>query len=462
VSAITFHPADLEPSRAYRRTYVTRLRRTRIDATVLICILICLLTLIPSNLIVPGMTDLARPALLVGFVLFFWWVLVQLTSHLAMLGPQPMRWMVLVFLIGILVSYAAGYLRSLTSIEANGADRMMMFFAILCGIILVLADGVPNWLRLQVILRVLVGCAVFMSLVALIEFALAIDVTKYLQIPGLSPKGFTSDFEIRGAGIRVASTTSHYIELAATLAIILPFAIHFALFGLDRRARQLGLLATILVTAGVLTTISRTGILAIALMLLVLIPVWTWRMRYNALCIGIGLLGMLTVAKPSMVVTLFQLFDQPDDNPAFTVREDRYPLVWHYFYQHPWLGRGTGTYIAPQYQILDNQWLSTLISNGIVGVATMAALHITAIVLASLALRRASNLADKHLCAAMVATQLIAIGVAGTFDSLSFSTYATVMALTIGMCATVWRLTHPHRAIRTAVPRWFLAPTRSS
>jgi hypothetical protein len=368
-----------------------------------------------------------------------------------------MRWAVLIFFIAILISYAAGYLRSLTMIEANGADRTMMFFAIVCGTILVLADGVPNWLRLNVILKVFVACGLFMALVALIQFSLKIDPTKYLMVPGLQPKGFVSDFEVRGAGIRVASTTSHYIELAASLSTILPFAIHFALFGQDQRTRRFGLTATIIIAAGNLTTISRTGILGIGLMLIPLIPVWTWRMRYNGLWFGFSLLAGLTVAKPSMVVTLFNLFDSPDDNPAFTVREDRYPLVWHYFYQHPLIGRGTGTYLAPQYQILDNQWLGFLISNGILGIVTIGGLFITAIVLAGLALRRASNLADRHLCACMVATQLIAIGVWGTFDALSFTTYAMCMAISTGMCGTVWRLTHPARAVRTATPRWFLS-----
>jgi hypothetical protein len=78
-------------------------------------------------------------------------------------------------------------------------------------------------------------------------------------------------------------------------------------------------------------------------------------------------------------------------------------------------------------------------------------------VLAGLALRRASNPTDRHLCACMVATQLIAIGVWGTFDALSFTTYAMCMAICTGMCATVWRLTHPARAVRTATPRWFLS-----
>jgi polysaccharide biosynthesis protein PslJ len=51
---------------------------------------------------------------------------------------------------------------------------------------------------------------------------------------------------------------------------------------------------------------------------------------------------------------------------------------------------------------------------------------------------------------------VMAIAVAGTFDSLSFMTYATILALTLGMCGTVWRLTHPARTVSTSTTRWFL------
>jgi hypothetical protein len=436
--------------------YVTRRRHTAVDATFLISVTIVLITLIPYNLILPGMTDLGRPGLVVGLVLFCWWVLVRFTSYLAVIGPQPMRWAVLVFFVSLLLSYAVGYLRSLTSIEANGADRMILFFAILSGIILIAADGLPNWLRLRVVLRVLVVCGAIMAVIALVEFATGFSIASHITIPGLSPKGFSAGFEVRGNGIRVASTTSHYIELAATLGLILPVAIHFAMFGQTRRGRLLGLVGCIVITAGNLTTISRTGVFALALMVVVLFPVWGWRMRYNTAGMALVLLTCLTVIKPGFVVTLSRLFDSPSDNPAFTVRQARYPLVWHYFAERPWLGRGTGTYIWPQYQILDNQWLATLISNGAIGVATLLGLHLTALVLGVLAMRRSSTIADKHLCAALVSTQLIAIGVAGTFDSLSFSTYAVIMALTIGLCGAVWRLTHPARSVRTSTTRWFL------
>ncbi len=447
---------DLEPSLVYGRTYVSRRRPTHIDAAALLSALVILITMIPARLIVPGMTDLGRPGLVVGFVLFLWWMLAHISPRLVMTGPQPLRWAFLGFFVSLVISYAVGFMRGLTSMESGGADRTMLYFCVFGGAVLTAADGVPNWLRLRGLLKVLVTCSAIVAAIGLVEYTVKIDLTQYMTIPGLQAKGWTPTLEARGGGVRVASTTNHYIELAAFLATALPFAVHFAMFSQRPRRRQLALLATALIGGCIAATISRTGMLALGIMAMVLFPVWSWRMRYNVLTATVGLLAVLGAGSPGLVRTLFHLFDNPADNPAFTVRQARYPLAFHYIAQRPWLGRGTGTWIAPQYQIMDNQWLDTLISNGVLGAVALAGLHITGIVLAGLAWRRSTTVEDRHLCAALVSTQLIGLAVAGTFDSFSFMTYATTLALTLGLCGTVWRLTHPARTVRTSTTRWFL------
>jgi hypothetical protein len=355
-----------------------------------------------------------------------------------------------------LLSYAAGYMRGLTTIEANGADRAMLFACVLAGIALGAADGIANWRRFRVVVDFLVWCAAIVAAIGVIQNVTGFDIVSYLDFPGLEAKYVAIGFEARGGGIRVASTTAHYIELAALLAMTMPFAIHVARFSRERWRRRLGLFCTVIIAAGVGATISRTGILAIGLMVLILFPVWSWRMRYNVAVMGVGLVAVLAVMSPAIVTTLFTLFDNPSSNPAFTVRAARYPLLFQYVAERPLLGRGTGTWLAPQYQIMDNQWLDTLVSNGVLGVIVLAGLHFTGIVLAFLALRRSTSEEDRHVCAALISTQVIAIAVAGTFDSLSFSTYAAIMALTLGLCGTVWRLTHTRRTVRTSTARWFL------
>jgi O-antigen ligase len=456
VTAVALQQSDLESARVASRTYVSRRRASKVDAATIICVMIALLTLFPARYIVPGMTDLGRPALIVGLLIFAWWVTVRFTPHLVLPGPQPIRWALLAFAVSMLVSYAVGQLRGLTTMEANGADRALLFLAIFAGTALGAADGIANMVRLNRVLTVLVACGAVMALIGLIQFAFSYDLTAVFTIPGLESKREVLGVEERGGGVRVASTATHYIELATVLATILPFGIHQAMFATTRRRRRLAILASALLAAGVLTTISRSGILAIVIVVLVLVPAWNWRQRYNFLAFATILAGALTIAKPGLVRTISRLFDDPSNNPAFTVRQERYPLVWYYVSQRPWLGRGTGTYLAPQYQILDNQWLAFLISNGIVGVVAILAMHITAIAAAVAARRRAATDELRHLCTVLVSTQLIALAVAGTYDSMSFLTYAILVALTLGLCGTVWRLTHPSEQVRTATPRWFV------
>ncbi|MEU4695276.1 O-antigen ligase family protein [Actinoplanes sp. NPDC023714] len=445
--------ADLEPSFVGSRTYATRRRFMRLDAGVLLSLMICLLTLIPASLILPGMTDVGRPALVVALLMWFWWIAAKLNPNLVMVGPNPIRFAVLAYVVAMLVSYAVGFLRGLSVMEANGADRALLMMLAFTGVILIMADGLPNWERLNGVLRVFVWCSAFMAVVAMFQAVLKLDVTQYLMVPGLQPKGYMPDFETRGAAIRVASTTGHYIEMSACMAVALPLAIHFARFSVEKWRRRLFLVAALLVAAAIPLTISRTGVVAAGIALAAMLPVWGWRMRYNIFAMGVGLMGVLMVAKPGLLGTIRDLFTGANEDTSIQARTDRYGMVGHYFAQRPWLGRGTGTWIPPQYQILDNQWLTLALNGGILGVAALAALHVTAITLTVMAWRRSGSEEQRHLCAALISAQLGALFVAAFFDSLSFSTYATVISLMIGACATVWRFTHPSHEVRTSRSR---------
>ena len=193
----------------------------------------------------------------------------------------------------------------------------------------------------------------------------------------------------------MASTTNHYIEMAAYLALVLPFAVHYAIF--TKRRKWLPITAAVIILAGIASTISRTGIIAIAIMLLSLAPLWTWRMRYNIAAVVTILMAGAVAASPKLINTLIHLFDNPTQNSSIAVRYQRYPLAFRYIGERPWFGRGTGTWVAPMYQIMDNQWLETLLSNGFVGAAAYAGLHITAITLAAKALKPASSALPGHI-----------------------------------------------------------------
>ncbi len=455
MSLQTVHPTDLEPSRVAARTYATRRRVTRIDVVVCLSVTICLLYILPGTLIVPNLTYAGRPALLLSLGLFCWWVLSRLNPRLTMTGSQPIRWAALAYLGATLLSYLAGLLRGLPTTEANAQDFAVLLILQALGLMLVAADGLPNWERLTGMLRVLMWCAAFMSVVGILQAILAVDITQYFAVPGLELKGGTIGFSERGAGqqFRVAGTATHYIEFGAVTALALPFAIHFARFAHERRTRRMAAVAAVLIAAAVPLSISRTGILALVLAMIVMAPIWNWRTRYNFLIVAIVLGGAFMVVRPGLLGTLrYMFFATAEEDPSIEGRTQDYTLVWHWFSQRPLLGRGPNTLIPQLYNgiVLDNQWLYTLVTGGVLGVLAFAGVHITAITLARIAMKRSHRAEEQHLCAALISTQVISIVVAGTVDSLYFTTFSMTVALLTGVCGAAWRLTHPARTIRTS------------
>jgi O-antigen ligase len=322
-------------------------------------------------------------------------------------------------------------------------------------VILVVADGLPNWARLTLVLKALVVCGSVMAVIGLLQSIAKLDLTQYVVIPGLQMKGWVPAQDTRGVAARVASTTMHYIEFSAVMAMVLPLGIHLARFSPDRRQRRRYAVLAVLIAAAVPMAISRTGIVALVVELAVMFVVWSWRFRYNMIVTAGFLLAGFAVIKPGLIGTIRNLFTNAGEDSSVTARTERYALVGHYFAQRPWLGRGTGTWIPPQYQILDNQWLALALSGGIVGVVALATLHIMASTLAVIAWRRAVTEEDRHLCAALLSSQVVAILVGYFFDSLSFTTYATVLSVMVGLCGAAWRFTHPSRTIRTSTTRWY-------
>jgi O-antigen ligase len=293
-----------------------------------------------------------------------------------------------------------------------------------------------------------------MAGIGLVQFLFAIDVTAYIQVPGLVLKGDLIGFAERGTGFyRVSSTATHYIEFSTVMAIGVPFAIHTARFAHHPLARQLATVATVLMAAAIPATLSRTGILALAVALLAMMFAWDWRTRFNIGVPAVGLLAVLAVVQPGLLGTIRSLFTGIGNDPSIQGRTEDYGIVFAYFYERPWLGRGPGTFVPELYIILDNEWLQHMVNSGIVGLAALIGLILTSLTLSIIAFRRATRPEDKHLCMCLVAVQLIGVVSNSTFDAFGFTTYSTMLAVCTGAAGAMWRFTHPARQVRSATTR---------
>jgi O-antigen ligase len=453
VTAGTARPFDLEPSHLRDHTYATRQRQRLIDVSALIGLMILTLFLLPSALVAPQLSTAGRPALLLGLLLTGIWGFSKLHPELSVRGPQPIRWAVAAWLVALLLSYAAGQSRGLAEVEANSTDLSMLYYLVFCGIVLICADGIPTRQRLDDLLRMLVWSGAVMALIALVQALLEFDLTQYIQLPGFEFHHDLIGFEQRAGFERIASTTGHYIELSAVMAITLPFAIHVARFAPTRLVRQLAAIAGLLIAITIPLTLSRTGILAALVMAVTMLPAWSWRVRFNLAVVAFGLVAVAILGRPGFMGTVWSLFTEWSEDNSIQGRTGRYEIVYEFFQERPWLGRGPGTFVPDLYLILDNQWLGVLVSSGLVGVAGLLALHFTAIGLAWKTIRRSTDPADRHLATCLLTTQVIAVVGAGTFDSFAFSTFATTVAICIGFTGALWRLSHRSPEVRSTGAR---------
>jgi O-antigen ligase/polysaccharide polymerase Wzy-like membrane protein len=424
-------------------TYTTQQRRHLVDVGFLVCTMIVVLSVIPSPLAVPSFSELGHPGTLIALFIFGVWCLSRTHPRLATHGPQPLRWAVFFFFTSVLASYASGLMRGMSSIEDNAAVRAIIGTFALVGIMLALADGVHQRERIDSIIRVMLVGGAIIGIIGIMQAVLLFDITQYIQIPGLVYHGNLNGLEARGSLYRVASTTGHYIEFSTVMALLLPFAVHMARFSPSRPMRQWCGIAGAVMFLALPIALSRTGIVALAVALIVMVPAWSWRMRFNLVVPSIGLLIVLIFAMPGLLGTLLGLFDNWDNDASVQGRDEDWGLI----VERGWLdghwifGRGQGTFIPTEYTWLDNQWLQQLVGGGIVGVAALASLHLAAIVVSAIAYRRATQLADRHLCACLIAAQMVAIGVGFTFDSLGFRTYAFFIAVLTGLAGAMWRIT---------------------
>lgn len=454
MTALDLHPLDLDPTLVERRTYATRRRRHLFDVGALLTLTAALAMLIPTHLVIPQATGgIGRPAAALGLALGAGWFLAKFHPRLAVRGPQPLRWAAACYLTAILLAYAAGQVRGLTTLESGGADRALIATLVFLGIVLTCADGLPNRARMDDLMRAVVWLGAAMATIGLIQFAFRFNIVAYIDIPGLvSHREEALGFRARGGAdlVRVASTAGHYIEFSTVMAMALPFGLHVARFGHTRLVRQCAVVAALLMATAIPVTLSRSGIIALFAGLVLLAFFWPPRMRFNVAVMAVGLMAVLMVVRPGLLGTLRSLFTNLGNDPSIEGRTDDYEVVAAYLAERPLFGRGPGTFIPTVYRYLDNEWLMHLITAGVVGTAALAALHITAIVLAATAYRRARHAADRHLCACLIAVQVMAMLVAGTFDSMAFTTHTILLALLTGAAGAMWRFTHPARQVRSA------------
>lgn len=461
------HPAEVSTDAGLHRggdtqtpAGTTRRRAWRLvpDVTALVTLFLALQFLIPARLVISGLGSAGRPSNLIGLGLFLL-VLASLLQPAASGRSrlrQPVTWIVVVFAVAQLVTYAAGVDRGLPGGETRSADRWLLLIFAMVGVALAVAWEVPRG-RLLVLLRRLTGFAGAMALVGLIQGVTGFNPVQYVSLPGLTLNANIIGISSRGGLPRVAGTAAHYIELGVVSAMILPLAIHFLVFARSRRQQLSSLLVCFLLLAGMAFSLSRSAILSFAVAMLVLLLGWSWRWRLQATLVGLLLGVVLFVASSRWVETMLLLFTGSGEDPSIQTRLQDYPIVLSYFVERPWLGRGAGTFGPDDYVLLDNQYLGAVASSGLVGLLALVLLYVGPVMVGLTIRARADDDETRHLALALIAGMAVVTVASATFDSFAFTTFTGAMFVLVGSIGALHRTTTELR--RTAPRSLNLDPT---
>jgi O-antigen ligase len=432
------------------------------DAVALLTAFLLLVILIPSRLIFAPLGAAGTPATLVGVLLFIWYLVTWLNpgARLAQ-GKQPVRAAALMFFCTILVTYLSASRHAMPTSELNGLDRGPILIAGWLGVLVVAADGIESIDRLKTLLRRMVTGATWLGVFGIIQAITTFDISRYIVVPGMTLSATYQEQLVRGQLVRPVVTTINALEFAGVVSMCLPLAIYQARN--EERMRGLRWLQVAIIGVSAVMTTSRTGILALIAIGIVLLPTWTARERlraYGALLVSV--LGLFLVVH-GLLGTIKNLFLGVVSSDSSTAsRTDAWSSAAPFIEQHPWFGRGFGTFDPSIYFFTDDQYLSSLIETGIVGALILIVLLTTGWFTARSARRASANENIRDLAQCMAASVAVAAVSFGTFDVLSFPMMTGMTFMLLGCIGAMWRLAPSTAAESMIQPTVDLAVAQSS
>jgi O-antigen ligase len=379
------------------------------------------------------------PARFILFIAAGLFILTRLAGQhsryrLGVLGP-----VLAIYFLCTLVAYGTG-MRPSTPVAR--ADYYFVREILLISVVLFCFTVIHGYVGLRRIIKGLVAGGVVSAVSAILALFTGVEVATKLRLPGLDDLGpLISNDLVRMEVVRPQGSADHPLELAAVLTVIFPLAL-----GLTQCLRARGerwwlwAVATAIILAGIVVTVSRSAVIVVPV--LVVVMAWHWPVRRTlgmlAVLIGVVIAGMtFNVPVFKAYSSIFGLGLQESS------ANDRQVAAENLISNHlSWFG------MYGQYPpILDNQYLSRLAEAGLFGLLTYTMMVATALVLAFLAFRNARNRANTelpagsaHLFLGLVASLTACALMSLILDVAGFTQVWTMMWLLIASSAVAFRI----------------------
>jgi hypothetical protein len=396
----------------------------------------------PSDTVIKAVGAAGYPAGIIGVLLFgVFFVGVLFGFHDLSSHWHPMRSVLCVMWLALLASYIYMDTGQLTKAQVVGADRMLIRFAVATGIALVAAEWLRSLDDVMRVVRVLCWGAAFCGFVAVLQYWMSFDIAHYLrQIPGFVVNQDNPTITTRGSLNRVAGTATTSIEMGVTAGMLVPLAVCLGIYERGKSPfKRWAPLALIIV--GVATSVSRAAVISVAVTFTVLLVLMPPRLRLAALCgLPIALVGIFMSAH-GLIGVLVAFFAGASTDSSVQYRTHDYPVAQELWQAAPWFGHGPGTYMpADSLNIFDNQYLTSAVELGAVGVLAVLIFLVGPAIVAIAARRYSASPDIRLLCGALAGSAFAATVCSFTFDSMAFPMFLNIQAIVIGLVGASWRL----------------------
>jgi polysaccharide biosynthesis protein PslJ len=444
VTTTSLPPADIEGLSSIERADMAGLslwRRLfgvkRYDTVSYLTVYLVLLIFIPSSLIFAPLGGSGTPAVVYSLLLLVLYLASWMAGRVTPTGGgRPIRIAMLIFSLAVLASFVAGMTRDITQPEVLSAGRGLITLTAWAGLVIVVSQTVTSYDRIETLLRRAIIFGSVVAAIGIVEFYSGLNLTNYIQIPGLSNNIDFSTLMVRSGLNRPSSTAVDPIEFGVVMSMLLPIALHQAVTDL-RPGRLRKWVPVALIAFAIPISVSRSGLVTAAVGCIVLVVTWPPRQRRGFLVAAVIGMGALKAAAPGLLGTLFnyftEMFGASNSAGSVTSRTDDYARNWQYIVQRPFFGRGFETFLPEIYSWTDNMYLKILIETGIVGLASLLLIYLAGIHCAAAGRRRTQDYARRSLGQAMVASISVACVATATFDSVDFPMFAGILFLILGL-----------------------------
>ena len=189
---------------------------------------------------------------------------------------------------------------------------------------------------------------------------------------------------------------------------------------------------------------SRSAYLSAVIGVIICMVAWTPKQRIAVIGMTLGGILTLMVIIPRLITSILNLFLGVSDDPSIESRTDSFKVAWAFLSQHPFFGRGLGTFL-PKYRIFDNQFLLLLVSVGVVGTVLFLGVFIVAVIQLVRAFRATRDQSTRDLAASLIGAVAAGVASLAFFDAFAFPMTMGAFFLVLGISGALTRqVLKPH------------------